>query len=39
MEITDNTPIVMLTVGQLKGIIRQEMEQSELMLKEEKSKK
>jgi len=38
MEITDNTPIVMLTVGQLKGIIRQEMEQSELMLKEEKSK-
>jgi hypothetical protein len=37
MEITDNTPIVMLTVGQLKAIIRQEMEQSELRLKEEKS--
>lgn len=36
METTDNTPIVMLTVGQLKGIIRQEMAQSELMLKQEK---
>ena len=36
MEITDKTPIVMLTVGQLKGIIRQEMEQSELMRKQEK---
>ncbi|WP_010661901.1 DUF3853 family protein [Marinilabilia salmonicolor] len=37
MEITDNTPIVMLTVGQLKEVIRQEIEQSELKLKEEKS--
>jgi hypothetical protein len=25
MEITDNTPIVMLTVGQLKAVIRQEI--------------
>ncbi len=30
MEITDNTPIVMLTVGQLKAVIRQEIAQSEL---------
>jgi len=30
MEITDNTPIVMLTVGQLKAVIRKEIAESEL---------
>lgn len=30
MEITDNTPIVMLTVGQLKELIRKEIAQVEV---------